>query len=129
MKNPAGRPSKYSEEMVEKAREYLDSCVDSITDHGITVNLPTIYGLARYINVNRDTLYEWAKHNPIFSDTLRDIEEEQAQRLLNNGLSGAYNSTIAKLILSSNHGMKERTDTTTNDKDIPTPIYNSKSGE
>ena len=128
MKNLGGRPTDYSEEMIVKAKEYLDSCKDSFGLQ-VTVNLPTNYGLARYLNVNRDTLNEWGKKYPAFSVALRNIEEEQAQRLLNNGLAGTYNSTIAKLILSSNHGMKERTDTTTNDKDIPTPIYSGKSGE
>ena len=31
-------------------------------------------------------------------------------RLGESGLSGAYNSTIAKLILSSNHGMHEKSE-------------------
>jgi hypothetical protein len=33
--------------------------------------------------------------------------------LINKGLRGLYNSTIAKLILSSNHGLREGTDITT----------------
>ncbi len=40
------------------------------------------------------------------------------QRLIDMGLSGVYNSTIAKLILSSNHGMRERLDKTSDDKPI-----------
>ena len=34
------------------------------------------------------------------------------------GLSGDYNSTIAKLILSTNHGMREGTDITSDNKPI-----------
>lgn len=133
---PAGRPTIYSEKILKRARKYLKECKDeevelvkqegdkgyTIYEHKLKVHLPSIYGLARYLNVNRDTLYEWAKHHPAFSDTLRDIELEQAQRLVDNGLSGDYNPTIAKLILSSNHGMKERNDVTTNDKDLPQPL-------
>lgn len=120
-----GRPTDYSEDMIIKAQDYLESCKDSFIDN--KVNLPTIYGLALYLHVNKDTLYEWAKKYPDFSVALKDIEQTQAQRLLNEGLAGNYNPTIAKLILSANHGMKERVDTTTNDKDLPTPIYGSKS--
>lgn len=136
-----GRPTVYSEEIVKKAQEYLKNCNDeeleltkqvgdkgyTIYDYKTKVHLPSIYGLARYLNVNRDTIYEWAKIHQELSDTLKEIEAEQAQRLIDNGLSGDYNSTIAKLMLSSNHGMKEKSDVTTNDKDLPNPIYGSKS--
>lgn len=128
-----GRPTDYTPEMVQRAKEYLDGCEDveidrikqANTEKGyemyetkLKVNLPTIQGLARYLGVNQDTVYEWAKIYPEFSETLEDIRNEQAQRLLNKGLSGDYNSTIAKLILSSNHGFRERTDLTSDNKQI-----------
>ena len=51
---------------------------------------------------------------------------KQADRLLNNGLSGNYNPTIAKVMLTK-HGYREGIDNTTNDKDLPAPIYGGKS--
>jgi hypothetical protein len=41
---------------------------------------------------------------------LKKIKDIQRERLLYNGLSGDYNSTIAKLVLSANHGMSEKSE-------------------
>lgn len=128
----AGRPTDYSKEIQKKAENYLLECEDEEVQQTVglsakgtelyktklNVNLPTIEGLSAYLKVNRDTLYEWAKHHPEFSDTLEDIKAEQAKRLVNSGLSGDYNPTIAKLMLSSNHGMSERTDITSAGKGL-----------
>lgn len=84
----------------------------------LKVKLPTVEGFANFIGVVKKTLYNWADENPDFRLALDKIVEEQKQRLVNSGLSGEYNSTIAKLMLSSNHGMRERVDTTTNDESI-----------
>lgn len=40
------------------------------------------------------------------------LQAYQKRELINRGLLGTYNSTIAKLILSSNHMMTERIDQT-----------------
>jgi hypothetical protein len=134
-----GRPIEYKEEYILKADEYLESNKDiekkivkqannkkgyEMYDNKIVVNLPTIEGFALFIGVDKSTLYDWSSIYPEFSYSLEKIKTEQQKRLINCGLSGEYNSTIAKLILSSNHGMREKSDLTTNDKDIPTPIYN-----
>ena len=123
-----GRPTKYSEEFIGKVDEYLASRQDDeyeVGDRGFTkirVKLPTIEGFAVYIGVNKTTLYEWDKKYPEFSNSLDKIKQEQQERLLDNGLAGTYNSTIAKLILSSNHGMREKSDVTTDGKELPTPL-------
>lgn len=130
IKNKWGRPTKYQEYFINKVDEYLASCVDwykevlktrqMIDDDGkikevITnesvkkVSLPTIEWFAMYLNVNKTSLYEWSKEYPLFSNALDKITSEQKKRVLENWLSGDYNPTIAKLILSHNHGMKETT--------------------
>jgi len=122
---PIGRPTKYDPSFIDKAIEYLKTC------GGHNMKLPTLEGFALYLHVHRDTLYEWAKKYKEFSDTVKDIEQLQKEQLVNDGIYGGkeVNATIVKLLLQSNHGMKERTDTTTNDKDIPSPIYNGKSAK
>ncbi len=89
----------------------------------LKVNLPSIEGLALYLHVHKDTLYEWEKIHPEFSDVLGDIRAKQADRLISNGLSGDYNPTIAKLLLTK-HGYSDKQEITGADgKDlIPTPI-------
>ena len=79
-----------------------------------------------FIDVSKRILYNWEQLHPQFLHALDKIRTEQQKRLLDKGLSGDYNSTIAKLILSSNHGMREKSDITTNDKDLPTPIMEIK---
>jgi len=129
-----GRPTKYLEEYNNKVDEYLELHQDKELekvglksekgyekiDYVLRVNLPTIEGFARFIGVNKTTLYEWDKKYPDFSNSLDKIRIEQQTRLINEGLAGNYNPTIAKLILSSNHGMREKTeqDITTGGKEI-----------
>lgn len=125
-----GRPTLYSEDMLVKANEYLDSCYDDDNEeneetleeqpHGgalkrerkpeLIVRIPTKGGLARYLGVSRDTLYEWSTQHEDFSDIMEWLGSEQEDRLINNGLSGSYNPTIAKLLLAK-HGYSEKIET------------------
>lgn len=107
-----GRPTEYKEEYIDMAEHYLADCEDTVTERGkIQVRLPTTDGFARFLGVARSSLYLWEKSHPDFSDALDKIRNEQQERLVNMGLSGDYNSTIAKLVLSANHNMREKTDT------------------
>lgn len=134
------RPTKFKEEYIEKVADYLAEHLDEevqvvkqantekgyeMYDNKLKVRLPTIEGFARYIGVNKTTLYEWEKVNEEFSNALEDIRVEQQERLINSGLSGEYNPTIAKLILSANHGMREKQDVTTDGKELPTPLLSN----
>lgn len=95
------------------------------TDLSITpkVNLPTIEGLARFLRVNRDTLYTWAAKHTDSSDILDDLRAEQADKLISNGLSGDYNSTITKLMLTK-HGFSDKQDVTSDGKTIGVDGFN-----
>ncbi len=127
-----GRPPEYKPEYVAKAEEYLAECQDEdvqtvkqaneekgyeMFENKLKVKLPTLEGFARYIGVNKTSLYEWEKLHPDFSNALDKIRTEQHDRLVNNGLSGDYNPTIAKLILSANHGMREKQEIDHNNPD------------
>ena len=132
-----GRPTDFKEEYCQKADEYLELNQDEdvqvvkqastekgyeMYDTKLKVRLPTIEGFALFLGVNKTTLYEWEKRYPNFSNALEKIRTEQHNRLINSGLSSEYNSTIAKLILSSNHGYKEKSDITSDDKPLPQQI-------
>lgn len=119
-----GRPTLYEgEKTIEKAMAYLESCVDEEYDwtksssangetweHRIKVKLPTVEGLAIYLNTLVRNLYSWADEHPEFLHTLELIKQAQKERLVSKSISGDYNSTIVKLMLSANHGMREKTD-------------------
>jgi len=137
-----GRPLEYKEEYVQKVDEYLSLCRDEEYEFHKTrgeksdsyeektkVKLPTIEGFALFIGVNKTSLYEWEKLFPIFSNALDKIRTEQQTRLIDKGLSGQYNPVIAKLILSSNHGMKERSDIESGDKPLTATIIINKPNE
>jgi hypothetical protein len=102
---PAGRPSEYNQEILDKAQDYL---VNYKSEYGHMV--PSVVGLAKVLNKNQDTLYEWAKHEDkkAFSDTLAKIKGLQHLDLINGGLANELNPTITKLMLA-NHGYSEKT--------------------
>lgn len=122
-----GRPTKYDEEILEKTREYIDDCedveADRESDIKASVNLPTIEGLAYHLKINKDTIYTWRKEEgkEPFSELIEELLAKQAKQLVNNGLAGKYNPTIAKVLLTK-HGYREGVDNTTNDKDLPGQI-------
>ena len=108
-KKPAGyvfgRPTKYKPECCN-LEPYLKHCTAKDT-------LPSKVGYAVFLNVAEDTVSNWGKANPDFLGSLRILLTIEEQTLINKGLRGEYNSTIAKLILSANHGLREGTDITT----------------
>lgn len=101
---PAGRPTKYTDEILANAKNY----VDSFSELGEQV--PTVAGLSLAIGVSRDTIYAWDDNEDLseFSDTLERLRALQQMTLINKGLDGSHNPTIAKMLLSANHGMHEK---------------------
>ncbi len=114
--------SEYDPIFIEKVNDYLKTTGRENT------TLPTIEGFAVYLDVTKKTLYNWSKKDEKFLHTLDKILTLQAKQLIDDGIYGGkeINASIVKLLLMANHGMKERTDTTTNDKELPTPIYGGK---
>lgn len=107
-----GRPSIYSEEMVAKAQGYLEGfeSIDPVLDNEV---IPTVAGLSIHLGISRDTVYDWAKQKDKedFSYIVTQILASQESSLVNNGLRGSFNPTIAKLMLTK-HGYSEKIDTT-----------------
>lgn len=128
-----GRPQEYkADETIKLCREYLDACIDeeyeriktdgdksTSYDNLVRVKIPTIEGLAVHLKIARSTIYEWKDTYSEFSDIIEELQATQAERLLNNGLSGTYNPTIAKVLLTK-HGYveKQELDHTTKGKEI-----------
>lgn len=114
------RPTKLTDELIKDAEAYIYSIDGEPAGWtGPDIVVPTIEGLAVYLHVSRDSIYEWVKSNTTFSDIIEDIRAEQARTLVNKGLSGAFNSTITKLMLNK-HGYVEKneTDLTSNGETI-----------
>lgn len=92
----------------------------------LRVNLPSIAGLAVFLQISRETVRDWAEKGkqeptePIdpdfplyeeFSGIVETVLAEQELRLSSKGVSGEYNSTISKLLLTK-HGYSDKTDLT-----------------
>ena len=103
-----GRPSEFTEETLETAKDYLSS-FKSHYDHEI----PSVVGLGKVLRKSRETLYDWANPDsdrykgPEFSDILRQINTDQHFELVNGGLNGRLNPQITKLVLGK-HGYHEQ---------------------
>lgn len=96
------RPTKYTEELVAKAEKYLSS---------YTTLIPTIEGLALHLEISRETVYAWKddEDKQQFSDIVSRLLATQSAKLIEGGLSGDFNASITKLILSGKHGYIEKT--------------------
>lgn len=115
----AGRPSKYTKDVIEKARRYIANHQD------FDDPIPSIAGLASVLGIVRETCHAWAKdeNKPEFSDILKELMQKQERCLIRGGLMGDFNAPITKMIMTK-HGYSDRVDTdvTTNGKDMPQQI-------
>ena len=101
-----------TQDALESGDGYITRCVDVWSDAvnpKLDVQLPTLEGLAQHLNVPRSTVDRWRKDYPQFNELCERILNAQAVKLINGGLSGAYNATIVKVMLSK-HGYVEKVD-------------------
>ena len=98
------RPTKYTPELLEKAREYINNYS---VEHGHAI--PSVAGLSIVLDVRRETCHVWAKEEgkEEFSNILDKINALQEQKLISDGLSGAFNAQITKLVLGK-HGYSDK---------------------
>lgn len=118
-KNPVGRPTKYTPELIEKAREFVASKRGQFT---------MIAELALELGIRRSTVHEWAKdpEKKEFSDIVEELQSGQELYLAKGTLNGDLNATMAKLLLTK-HGYSDKQDLSSSDgtmtpKDMPTTI-------
>jgi|AntRauTorcE11897_2_1112592.scaffolds.fasta_scaffold20791_2 hypothetical protein len=102
-----GRPSKYTDELLEQCRQYLES--------GYLENeelFPSHVGLCLHVGIARSTAYEWDKdpEKHLFSDIFDKIMMRQELNIVKNAMIGEYNSTISKVMLTK-HGYSDKNQT------------------
>lgn len=98
-----GRPTKYTPELLEKARNYLANY------RAMGDLIPSIAGLAVETDVARETLHVWSndKEKVEFSNIYRRLMAQQERDLLSGGLSGDMAPTVTKMVLTK-HGYSEK---------------------
>ena len=111
------RPSKYNSKILEKAEDYIKNYIN----YGDQI--PMIDGLALELGIHRDTVNDWEKKYPEFSDIVRTLMTHQGRKLMNGSLNGSFRERTATLALSSNHGLvaKTETDITSSDGTMKPP--------
>jgi hypothetical protein len=97
-----GRPTEYKEEYVQKLLDYFSKPLYKEVSKKITTkkgdvieiteekasDFPTLAGFALSIGHHRETLLEWAKIYPNFSDAYKKAKDQQENFLVINGLKG-----------------------------------------
>lgn len=109
-----GRPSIYSEEILNKANQYFESLpIDEVVH--------SIEGLADYLEIHRDTIYDWCSQESKqdFSYIVNRILMRQGKTLINKTLKKEFEPRTSGMMLSKHgYATKTETDLTTNGKDL-----------
>ena len=102
----AGRPTKYTPELLEKAAYYVDNFLE------FQDPVPSHESLAMEIGISRSTLYEWGSdpEKQEFSDILERCNLSQTRNLFRGALTGDMNANITKLMLGK-QGYSEKNQT------------------
>lgn len=104
---------KYPADIVQQTRDYISSCTNE------QMELPTVEGLALKLDVDDDTLVEWAKIHNDFADVFYKLKMSQKKELVNGGMYGGkeINVAMAIFLLKANHGLIETSRTELTGKD------------
>lgn len=118
VKDKGGRPTKLTDELLEKAEEYV---YDFRANEDV---VPSVAGLACYLQISRSSLYNYKDENARFLDIVERVELLQEKMLVNGGLMGDFNPTIAKLMMTK-HGYsdKQEVDNRSSDNSMR-PVFN-----
>lgn len=100
----AGRPTKYTPELLEAARAYVGGKWQEAGDV-----VPTIVGLAIDLDIDEETAHRWGKEEgkEEFSKLLTRVRDLQHRHLVNKGLGNETNPAITKMMLTK-HGYSDK---------------------
>lgn len=120
-----GRPTKYKEEFCEQIIEYFrrePTTTVYKTEYDkagnvkgeipivMTTEFPTFQGFADDLDVSMDTLNEWGRIYPAFSDSYARAKALQERIWLINSMDNRYNSQFAQFFGKNCLGYKDRTE-------------------
>ena len=102
-KGKPGQPTKYREEYCQKMIDFFNVPVTILDDKGHTIanDLPFFSTFACELGVHVDTLHEWRKVHPSFSEAYHLSQQYQFNILNQNTLKGRY-STAYAIFLAKN---------------------------
>jgi len=123
-KHPGGRPSKYHPRYCQKLLAFMrvggkiivkpmvvsvgDNGGSEIIDHPLG-KLPAFFeGFARKIGVTTQTLCEWGRVHPEFSEAYKKAKEIQLEQMVAGAMSGIYQPAGVIFALKNMHGWRDR---------------------
>jgi len=101
-----GRPTKYNDDVINQTCDYFADPQEVAGDR-----LATIAGLSVYLGVHVDTIYEWKKRHPDFSDAIKLNEGHQVRQLVNIMLDKDQYTTGSIFVAKNILGWKDKTET------------------
>tara|TARA_R110001599_G_scaffold225195_1_gene424345 strand:- start:972 stop:1346 length:375 start_codon:yes stop_codon:yes gene_type:complete len=110
---PAGRPTKYTPELIDKARNYVNVYTRLIPSH---------QDLCLHLDISETTLYRWAEEDDEFREILAKVKLTQFSVAMDGGLGGEMNANLVKLLMGK-HGLSEKStvDQTSSDGSMSAP--------
>ena len=107
------RPTKYTPEILQKARTYIKTNERAVATH---------IGLAYLLEISNSTMYKWAgeEGKEEFSDILDRIMQLQYLELTDGSLKGDLHGGISKLMLTK-HGLSDKVDNISSDGTMSSP--------
>lgn len=121
----AGRPTKYSKEMIDKTRRYMDeyepwydvpvtvtSATGQTTEKMVRSAEPPILKrkIAKHLGIAWSTLCLWEKEHQEFSDLLNQRYELNEELVTENSLLGLYNGNFATKYMEAKHNWRAKQD-------------------
>ena len=108
-KTKRGRPSKYKPEYCTDILEYFNVAPYRMVK-GVKVanDMRFISAYARHIKVCEDTIYEWAKVHPKFSESLKKVKKMQLEHLVTNGLLNLFAQPFAIFTMKNICGWRDK---------------------
>lgn len=127
-----GRPSNYKPEFCEQIIKFCTKDLTEINTEGkvVATQLPTLKMFAISVGVTGETLIEWAKEKPQFSESYSKAKELCENHLIQNALQGRYKENFAKFVAMNYSNMKDKSETDITSKgqsiSMPTITVDSK---
>ena len=87
-------------------KENYERCVEYVKKN----DMPTITGLAAYLGTTRSRLDTHRKNNEQFAALIEVMKEKFTVHVSEGALTGRYNSSFAKYLLSARLGLIEKTE-------------------